>query len=120
MSRYGGSTSHRAEASPAIGSDSQGGQSGAEAVDPSQRNSGYRKTRLMQNPDNNHEPETYEDLQLEFSPSFFSSMERHLPQDLRRAPRDVKIKFMHEILRDFVPPGLVNRVCFNVPLVTCF
>lgn len=110
MSLPGSSTGRRKAASPAVVDANQGGKNGAEAGDPG---NGKQKARLRLNPDEKHEPETYENLELDFLPSVFSSMERHLPQHLLHAPRDDKIKYMRDILHDYDPPALRNRVCFN-------
>ncbi|PON82277.1 Prolyl 4-hydroxylase, alpha subunit [Trema orientale] len=66
--------------------------------------------RLRLNPSKEHKPESYEDLQLDFSPSIFSSLERYLPPNLLSVPRDEKVKFMREILLKYLPHGERNRV----------
>lgn len=66
--------------------------------------------RLRLNPSKDHKPESYEDLQLDFSPSIFSSLERYLPTNLLTVPRDDKVKFMREILLKYFPHGERNRV----------
>jgi hypothetical protein len=69
--------------------------------------------RLRLNPNKDHKPETYEDLQLDFSPSIFSSLEPYLPPIMLGVPRDDKVKFMREILHKYLPIGERNRVCFS-------
>jgi hypothetical protein len=69
--------------------------------------------RLRLNPNKDHKPETYEDLQLDFSPSIFSSLEPYLPPIMLGVPRDDKVKFMREILHKYLPIGERNRVSFS-------
>ncbi|KAI3751448.1 hypothetical protein L2E82_22534 [Cichorium intybus] len=57
-----------------------------------------------------HKPENYEDLQLEFSPLLFSSMERYLPPNLLNAPRETKYSYMRDILRRYSTSGERSRV----------
>lgn len=68
--------------------------------------------RLRLNPSKDHKPESYEDLQLDFSPSIFSSLERYLPPTMLAVNRDEKVKFMREILLKYLPHGERTRVCF--------
>ncbi|KAJ4713464.1 2-oxoglutarate (2OG) and Fe(II)-dependent oxygenase superfamily protein [Melia azedarach] len=65
--------------------------------------------RLRLNPNKDHKPESYEDLQLDFSPSIFSSLERYLPPTMLGANRDEKVKFMREILLKYLPQGERTR-----------
>ncbi|XP_024030340.1 uncharacterized PKHD-type hydroxylase At1g22950 [Morus notabilis] len=65
--------------------------------------------RLRLNPSKEHKPESYEDLQLDFSPSIFSSLERYLPPTMLSVPRDNKVKFMRDILLKYLPHGERNR-----------
>lgn len=69
--------------------------------------------RLRLNPNKDHKPDSYEDLQLDFSPSIFSSLEPYLPPVMLGVPRDDKVKFMREILHKYLPIGERNRVCFS-------
>ncbi|KAJ1437829.1 putative PKHD-type hydroxylase [Sesbania bispinosa] len=71
---------------------------------------GKLKPKLVLNPNKKHKPESYDDLELDFCPLVFSSLERHLPQKMLNAPREDKLKYMHEILVSYVPPGSQNRV----------
>lgn len=64
-------------------------------------------------PNNEHKPESYEDLQLEFSPSIFSSLEKYLPSNMLSSNRDEKVKFMSEILLKYLPRGERFRVILN-------
>lgn len=73
--------------------------------------------RLRLNPNKDHKPDSYEDLQVDFSPSIFSSLERYLPPSMLGVPRDDKVKFMREILVKYLPHGERNRVCF--PSFSC-
>ncbi|WCJ21896.1 2-oxoglutarate (2OG) and Fe(II)-dependent oxygenase superfamily protein [Euphorbia peplus] len=66
--------------------------------------------RLRLNPNKDHKPETYEDLQLDFTPSVFSSLERYLPPSMLGVTRDDKLKFMRDILLKYLPHGERTRV----------
>lgn len=74
--------------------------------------------RLRLNPNKDHKPDSYEDLQLDFSPSVFSSLERYLPPTMLGVNRDDKVKFMREILLKYLPHGERTRVCLKTKL--CF
>ncbi|KAI9173766.1 hypothetical protein LWI28_006144 [Acer negundo] len=65
--------------------------------------------RLRLNPNKDHKPESYEDLQLDYSPSIFSSLERYLPPTMLGMNRDEKAKFMREILLKYLPNGERSR-----------
>lgn len=67
--------------------------------------------RLRLNPNKDHKPESYDDLQLDFSPSIFSSLERYLPPSMLGVNRDEKVKFMRDILMKYLPQGERTRVC---------
>ncbi|XP_062117007.1 2-oxoglutarate and iron-dependent oxygenase domain-containing protein CP2 [Humulus lupulus] len=86
---------------------SSGGANGVVSVAASAAASNQR---LRLNPSKEHKPESYEDLQLDFTPSIFSSLERYLPPNLLTVPRDDKVKFMREILLKYLPHGERNRV----------
>lgn len=66
--------------------------------------------RLRLNPSSDHKPDCYEDLQLDFSPLLFSSLERHLPPSVLSEGRDVKVQYMREILLRYSPEGERTRV----------
>lgn len=66
--------------------------------------------RLRLNPNKEHRPDNYDDMQLDFSPSIFSSLERYLPPSMLGMPRYDKVKFMREILLKYLPHGERNRV----------
>lgn len=68
--------------------------------------------RLRLNPNNDHNPDNYDDMQLDFSPEIFTSLEQYLPASMLGKPRYDKFKFMREILLKYFPPGERNRVCF--------
>ncbi|CAA2949650.1 uncharacterized PKHD-type hydroxylase At1g22950-like [Olea europaea var. sylvestris] len=59
--------------------------------------------RLRLNPNANHKPDNYEDLNLDFSPYLFSSLERYLPPNLLLMSRDVKVTYMRDILLRYSP-----------------
>ncbi|XP_006393364.2 uncharacterized PKHD-type hydroxylase At1g22950 isoform X2 [Eutrema salsugineum] len=59
--------------------------------------------RLRPNPNNEHRPDNYDDLQLEFSPCIFSSLERYLPLNMLSSNRDDKAKFMSGIILKYLP-----------------
>ncbi|KAL5751281.1 hypothetical protein ACOSP7_025884 [Xanthoceras sorbifolium] len=65
--------------------------------------------RLRLNPNKDHKPESYQDLQLDYSPSIFSSLERYLPPSMLGVNRDEKVKFMREILFKYLPNGERTR-----------
>ncbi|XP_023520974.1 uncharacterized PKHD-type hydroxylase At1g22950-like [Cucurbita pepo subsp. pepo] len=66
--------------------------------------------RLRLQPKEDHKSETYEDLQLEFSPLLFSMLERHLPPSMLNVARDLKLQYMRDILLRYAPEGERNRV----------
>ena len=70
--------------------------------------------RLRLNPNKEHKPDGYEDMQLDFSPNIFSSLERYLPPSMLNVLRDEKANFMREILLKYLPLGERNRVCFLI------
>lgn len=82
-------------------------QNGAAAAPPT-----YLTHRLRLNPNSDHRPDSYEDLELEFSPSIFSSLERYLPPNLLHQTRDVKVNYMREILLRYYPES--ERIRVNV------
>lgn len=70
---------------------------------------GAVRNRLRLNPSTDHHPENYEDLQLDFSPLFFSSLEPYLPVSLLSVSRDEKLRYMRDILMRYSPEGERNR-----------
>ncbi|XP_043696038.1 2-oxoglutarate and iron-dependent oxygenase domain-containing protein CP2-like [Telopea speciosissima] len=66
--------------------------------------------RLRLSPNTEHMPENYDDLQLEFSPSVFSSLESYLPPSMLSVSRDAKVQYMREILARYLPEGERTRV----------
>ncbi|KAG6525329.1 hypothetical protein ZIOFF_015285 [Zingiber officinale] len=70
----------------------------------------YADRRLRLNPNTEHKPERYDDVQSDFDPAIFSSLERHLPPSMLEVPRDVKVQFMKEILSRYLPEGERIRV----------
>ncbi|GER48815.1 2-oxoglutarate (2OG) and Fe(II)-dependent oxygenase superfamily protein [Striga asiatica] len=67
------------------------------------QHSTYPTHRLRLNPNADHQPDNYEDLQLDFSPTVFSSLERYLPPNLLLQTRDVKVNYMRDILLRYYP-----------------
>lgn len=76
--------------------------------------------RLRLNPSIDHKSDNYEDLQLDFSPLLFSSLERYLPPTLLNSSRDHKVHYMREILLKYCPEGERTRVCiaFSILQIT--
>ncbi|ESQ48089.1 hypothetical protein EUTSA_v10020957mg [Eutrema salsugineum] len=70
------------------------------------KNSGQR---LRQNPNNEHRPDSYEDLQLDFPNSMYSSLEKYLPPSILVLSREEKVKFMTEIMLRHLPHGERSR-----------
>ncbi|XP_042504790.1 2-oxoglutarate and iron-dependent oxygenase domain-containing protein CP2-like isoform X1 [Macadamia integrifolia] len=66
--------------------------------------------RLRLSPNTEHVPENYDDLQLEFVPSVFSSLERYLPPSMLSISRDAKVQYMREILARYSSEGERTRV----------
>lgn len=110
------SSGDRREAAPAAGEVKNGvvsgdlnqrqiqSESASGVVAPSQNQ------RLRLNPSKDHKPESYDDMQLDFSPSIFSSLERYLPPPMLGVNREEKVKFMREILMKYLPQGERTRV----------
>lgn len=84
--------------------------SGNRAVGVPVGRSSYGDRRLRLNPNTEHKPERYDDLQTDLDPSIFTSLERHLPPSMLEVPRDVKVQFMKEILARYLPDGERSRV----------
>lgn len=70
----------------------------------------FASHRLRLNPSVDHKPDNYDDLQLDFSPLLFSSLERYLPPALLSSSRDQKVNYMREILLRYFPEGERTRV----------
>ncbi|XP_062145242.1 2-oxoglutarate and iron-dependent oxygenase domain-containing protein CP2-like isoform X1 [Alnus glutinosa] len=68
------------------------------------------KLRLGRHPNENHKPESYEDLKLDFSPLLFSSLEQYLPSNMLNLSRDLKLQYMRHILLRYSPEGERTRV----------
>ncbi|XWS16666.1 hypothetical protein CRYUN_Cryun34aG0110600 [Craigia yunnanensis] len=66
--------------------------------------------RLRLNPNMEHKPESYEGLQLEFSPLLFSSLECYLPPPMLPLSRDSKLHYMRDIILRYSPEGERTRV----------
>ncbi|XP_019436708.1 PREDICTED: uncharacterized PKHD-type hydroxylase At1g22950-like [Lupinus angustifolius] len=65
--------------------------------------------RLRLNPSKEHEPDDYEDMELEYSAALLSSLEMYLPPNMLNDPRHEKAKFMQDILIKYLPPGERRR-----------
>ncbi|KAL4586653.1 hypothetical protein LXL04_011295 [Taraxacum kok-saghyz] len=65
--------------------------------------------RLRLNPNQDHKADNYDDLGLEFTPLLFSSLERYLPPNLLKDSRDIKYKYMRDILRRYSTEGERTR-----------
>ncbi|KAG5240431.1 hypothetical protein OIU76_023307 [Salix suchowensis] len=66
--------------------------------------------RLIPFENKEHSPESYEDMQLDYSPLLFSSLERYLPPNMLNLPRDRKVHFLSDILTRYSPQGEHTRV----------
>ncbi|RDY02182.1 putative PKHD-type hydroxylase, partial [Mucuna pruriens] len=66
--------------------------------------------RLCISPKRDHRPENYEDLQLEFNPLVFSSLEQYLPPHMLNLSRDVKVHYMRNILLRYLPESERFRI----------
>lgn len=66
--------------------------------------------RLRLNPNNEHRPDSYEDLQLDFPNSIYSSLEKYLPPNMLVSRREEKVKFMTDIMLRHLPHGERSRV----------
>ncbi|GKB43718.1 uncharacterized PKHD-type hydroxylase-like protein, partial [Tanacetum coccineum] len=69
--------------------------------------------RLRLNPNQDHRADNYEDLGMEFTPLLFSSLERYLPPNLLNVSRDVKYKYMRDILRRYSTDAERTRECLD-------
>ncbi|XP_050203273.1 2-oxoglutarate and iron-dependent oxygenase domain-containing protein CP2 isoform X2 [Mercurialis annua] len=70
---------------------------------------GSSSHRLRLNPNKDHKPDSYEDLELDFSACVYSSLERYLPPNMLGVGREDKVKFMREILLKYLPHGERTR-----------
>lgn len=70
--------------------------------------------RLRLNPNNEHKPDNYEGLQLDFPNSIYASLEKYLPPNLLVSKREEKVKFMTDIMLRHLPHGERSRVSFKV------
>ena len=66
--------------------------------------------RLRLSPRIDHSPENYDDLQLEFNPLLFSSLEQYLPGHMLGVSREAKVHYMRNILLRYLPEGERFRV----------
>ncbi|KAE9600244.1 putative procollagen-lysine 5-dioxygenase [Lupinus albus] len=64
---------------------------------------------LRLNPNEEHKPDDYEDMQLEYSAVILSSLEKYLPPTMLNDHRDQKAKFMQDILLKYLPTKERNR-----------
>lgn len=65
---------------------------------------------LSLKPNMDHHPNSYDDLQLEFSPLLFSALERYLPCSVLSMSRNAKVQFMKEILNRYLPESERIRI----------
>uniref|UniRef100_A0A1J3DB49 Putative PKHD-type hydroxylase n=1 Tax=Noccaea caerulescens TaxID=107243 RepID=A0A1J3DB49_NOCCA len=65
--------------------------------------------RLRLNPNNEHKPDNYEGLQLDFPNSIYASLEKYLPPNLLVSKREEKVKFMTDIMLRHLPHGERSR-----------
>ncbi|KAK6931558.1 hypothetical protein RJ641_003351, partial [Dillenia turbinata] len=70
----------------------------------------YASNRLRLNPNTDHKPDNYDDVESDFSPLIYSALEPYLPPNMLNAPRDSKVHFMREILLRYCPEGERARV----------
>ncbi|XP_050374944.1 2-oxoglutarate and iron-dependent oxygenase domain-containing protein CP2-like isoform X1 [Argentina anserina] len=69
------------------------------------------KTKLRLKPEKEHKSESYHDLQqLEFSPLLFSSLEHYLPPNMLNVPRELKLRYMRDILLRYTTEGERARI----------
>lgn len=71
---------------------------------------GGGSNRLRGSPTRDHKPDNYEDLQSEFNPLVFSSLERYLPLHMLNLSREVKAHYMRNILLRYLPESERIRV----------
>ncbi|KAH9763711.1 2-oxoglutarate and iron-dependent oxygenase domain-containing protein CP2 [Citrus sinensis] len=121
------SSGDRREAAPAAGEVKNGVVSG----DLSQRQiqsepaSGVvapsQNQRLRLNPSKDHKPESYDDMQLDFSPSIFSSLERYLPPPMLGVNREEKVQrhrdYRQKIITNYQP---LHRELYNLHIGNFF
>lgn len=72
--------------------------------------------RLCISPKRDHKSENYEDLQMEFNPHVFSSLEQYLPPHVLNLSREVKVRYMRNILLRYFPENDRNRVGVTVTI----
>ncbi|KMZ56695.1 hypothetical protein ZOSMA_92G00560 [Zostera marina] len=73
----------------------------------------YGERRLRLNPNMEHKPEKYDDVESDYGPIIFSMLERHLPPSMLDVSRDAKISFMKDILSRYLPEGERSRTQRN-------
>uniref|UniRef100_A0A1J3IG80 Putative PKHD-type hydroxylase n=1 Tax=Noccaea caerulescens TaxID=107243 RepID=A0A1J3IG80_NOCCA len=66
--------------------------------------------KLRKTPNEEHEPDSYEDLQLDFSPVLFSSLERYLPEQVLNSTRRDRVRFMRDLLLRYSPDSERIRI----------
>lgn len=74
---------------------------------------------LCISPKRDHKSENYEDLQLEFNPLVFSSLEQYLPTHMLNLSREVKVQYMRNILLRYLPESERIRVGVTTILDFC-
>ncbi|KAG7598010.1 Oxoglutarate/iron-dependent dioxygenase [Arabidopsis suecica] len=83
--------------------DSSGKQPEQQQQPRASSGNGEARLKLRRTPNEEHEPENYEDLPLDYSPSLFSSLERYLPEQLLNSTRIDKASFMRDLLLRYSP-----------------
>ncbi|KAL5726592.1 2-oxoglutarate and iron-dependent oxygenase domain-containing protein cp2 [Ranunculus cassubicifolius] len=68
-----------------------------------------RPLRLRLTRNESHEPEDYDDLELEFTPALYATLEQHLPPNVLSATRERKVEYMEELLYRYIPAGERTR-----------
>lgn len=103
----------RQHQAPTVGNGNANGvASAAEEEEEGEEEEEEEKLRLKLRANENHRPESYEDLQmqLEFSPLLFSSLEQYLPFNMLHVSRELKLQYMRHILLRYSPEGERARV----------
>ncbi|XP_028185813.1 uncharacterized PKHD-type hydroxylase At1g22950-like isoform X1 [Glycine soja] len=65
---------------------------------------------LCMSPKRDHNPENYDDLQFEFNPNLFASLEHYLPPHMLNLSRDVKLHYIRNILLRYLPENDRNWI----------
>ncbi|CAN8321071.1 unnamed protein product [Cochlearia groenlandica] len=71
-------------------------------VENSASTTAISSVRLILNPNEEHVPDNYEDLEVDFNPCVLSSLEKHLPLDMLKSSREEKARFMSDIIHKYI------------------